>query len=132
MATRKRSAGAKATAADLRGLALALPDAVETITWGEPHYRVHDKIFSGLGMREGRAVSSVKLEKPHAEVRLFDPRFRVAPYVGRYGWVEFALEDVTVGELEELLAESYRLVAKVKPSRAKPSVAATRRSRSRP
>ena len=127
MGTRKRSALASATAADLRRLALALPDAVETITWGEPHFRVQNKIFTGLGTREGRAVSSVKLEKAHAEVRLFDPRFRPAPYVGRYGWVEFALEDVTVGELEELLAESHRLVAK-----AKPRVAATRRSRSRP
>ncbi len=131
MGTRKRSTGTNATAGDLRRLALALPDAVETITWGEPHYRVQDKIFSGLGMRDGRAVSSVKLEKAHAEVRLFDPRFRAAPYVGRYGWVEFALDDVTVAELEELLAESYRLIAKVKSGDAKPRGSATRRSRSR-
>ena len=131
MGTRKRSAGASATAADLRRLALALPDAVETITWGEPHYRVQNKIFTGLGTRDGRSVSSVKLEKAHAEVRLFNPRFRPAPYVGRYGWVEFALEDVTVSELEELLAESHRLVAKVKPGRAKPRVSAASRSRPR-
>jgi len=132
MGTRKRSAPGGATAADLRRLALALPDAVETITWGEPHFRVQNKIFTGLGTREGRAVSSVKLEKAHAEVRLFDPRFRPAPYVGRYGWVEFALEDVTVGELEELLAESHRLVAKAKPSRAKARGAVPRRGRARP
>lgn len=131
MGTRKRSALASATAADLRSLALALPDAVETITWGEPHFRVQNKIFTGLGTREGRAVSSVKLEKAHAEVRLFDPRFRPAPYVGRYGWVEFALEDVTVGELEELLAESHRLVAKAKPARAQARGAAPRRGRAR-
>lgn len=115
MGTRQRPAGARATAADLRRLALALPEAVETITWGEPHFRVRNRIFTGLGTRDGRAVSSVKLEKAHAEVRLFDPRFRPAPYVGRYGWVEFALEDVTLGELEGLLAESHRLVARVKP-----------------
>ena len=115
MGTRKRSAPASATADDLRRIALALPDAVETITWGEPHFRVHDKIFTGLGSRDGRTVSSVKLEKAHAEVRSFDPRFRPAPYVGRYGWVEFALEDVSVKELEELVAESHRLVAKGKP-----------------
>lgn len=131
MGTRKRSAPGGATAADLRRLALALPDAVETITWGEPHFRVCNKIFTGLGTREGRAVSSVKLEKSHAEVRLFDPRFRPAPYVGRYGWVEFALEDVTVSELEELLAESYRLVAKTKPRAAKNRVPAARRGHER-
>lgn len=110
MSKRKKSSS---TADDLRQLALALPGAVETITWGEPHFRIHDKIFTGLGTRDGRAVTSVKLEKPHAEARLLDPRFRSAPYVGRHGWVEFALEDVTVGELEGLLEESYRLVARV-------------------
>jgi predicted DNA-binding protein (MmcQ/YjbR family) len=132
MSPRKRSDRARATADDLRRIALALPEAVETITWGEPHFRVRNKIFTGIGTRDGRAVSSVKLEKPHAEVRLFDPRFRPAPYVGRYGWVEFALEDVTVGELEELVAESHRQVAKAKLVRAKPGVAAPRRGRARP
>jgi predicted DNA-binding protein (MmcQ/YjbR family) len=112
MSKRKSSAASGATGDDLRRLALALPEAVETLTWGEPHFRVHDKIFTGLGVREGRAVTSVKLEKAHAEMRLLDPRFRPAPYVGRYGWVEFALQDVTPGELEALLEESYRLVAK--------------------
>lgn len=111
MAKQNRSARAGATAADLRRIALALPDAVETLTWGEPHFRVRNKIFTGLGVRDGRTVSSVKLEKAQAEVRSFDPRFRPAPYVGRYGWMEFALDDVTVGELEELVAESHRLVA---------------------
>jgi predicted DNA-binding protein (MmcQ/YjbR family) len=120
MSVRKRSARTNATAADLRRLALALPEAVETLTWGEPHFRVRNKIFTGLGIREGRTVSSVKLEKAHAEACLLDPRFRPAPYVGRYGWVEFAVEDVTVGELEGLLAESHRLVAKIKPGRDRP------------
>ena len=114
MSERKRSAARGATGDDLRGLALALPEAVETITWGEPHFRVHNRIFTGLGTRDGRVVGSVKLEKVHAEVRLLDPRFRPAPYVGRYGWVEFALADVTVAELEALLEESLRLVAKEK------------------
>lgn len=112
MSKRRTSAESGATGEDLRRLALALPEAVETITWGEPHFRIRDKIFTGLGMREGRAVTSVKLEKAHAEMRLLDPRFRPAPYVGRYGWVEFALQDVTPGELEALLQESYQLVAK--------------------
>ena len=117
MSTRKRSTRTGASATDLRRLALALPEAVETLTWGEPHFRVDKKIFTGLGTRDGRVVTSVKLEKAHAEVRLLDPRFRPAPYVGRYGWVEFALDDVSVGELETLLGESHRLVAKSKRTR---------------
>lgn len=101
---------------DLRRIALALPGAIETITWGEPHFRVQNRIFGGLGRRDGREVTSVKLEKPHAEALLLDPRFRPAPYVGRYGWIEFALEDVTVAELERFVAESHRLVAREKPA----------------
>lgn len=96
---------------DLRRLALALPEAVETLTWGAPHFRVNDRIFAGLGVRDGREFTSVKLEPAHGEVRLLDPRFRPAPYVGRFGWVEFALDDVTPAELAELLGESHRLVA---------------------
>ena len=43
----------------------------------------------------------------------------------RFGWVEFALEDVTPAELEGLVEESYRLVAKSKPAtRRKPAKAA--------
>ncbi len=114
MRKRKSSATSAATGKDLRRLALALPEAVETQTWGAPHFRIHDKIFTGLGTRDGREVSSAKLEKPHAEARLLDPRFRSAPYVGRHGWVEFALADVSPAELKELLEESYRLVAKGK------------------
>jgi predicted DNA-binding protein (MmcQ/YjbR family) len=125
MATRRRKSSAAAD--DLRRLALALPEAVETLTWGEPHFRVRDKIFTGLGLRDGRAVTSVKLEKPHAEARLLDRRFRPAPYVGRYGWVEFALEDVTLGELEGLLAESHRLVAKSPSCAARKKTPAKRR-----
>ena len=129
MSRTRSKADRKATGADLRRLALAQPEAVETLTWGEPHFRVRDKIFTGLGTRDGRAVTSVKLEKAHAELRLFDPRFRPAPYVGRYGWVEVALDDVTVGELESLIEESYRQVAKPKaPTRSKGPVP-TRRKR---
>lgn len=127
MAKRAKTTTPGATGGDLRRIALAQPGAVETLTWGKPHFRIQDKIFTGLGRRDGREVTSVKLEKAHAETRLFDPRFRPAPYVGRFGWVEFALEDVTPTELEGLVEESYRLVAKAKPAaRRKPAKAARR------
>lgn len=103
--------GAGSNAALLREIALSLPGAVETITWGEPHFRIDGKIFGGVGRHEGREVTSAKVAKAHAEALLLDPRFAPAPYVGRYGWVQFALEDVTPSELRSLVEESYRLVA---------------------
>jgi predicted DNA-binding protein (MmcQ/YjbR family) len=112
MPRRSRPAAIGSSGDDLRRIALAMPAAVETLTWGEPHFRIHNKIFCGLGIRDGREVTSVKLEKAHAEARLLDPRFRPAPYVGRYGWVEVGLEEVSPEELAALLEESYRLVAR--------------------
>ena len=38
----------------LRRICLALPEAVETETWGKPHFRVNDKIFCGCGEEDGR------------------------------------------------------------------------------
>jgi hypothetical protein len=83
MPRRPRPAADGSSGDDLRRIALGLADAVETLTWGEPHFRIHNKIFCGLGLRDGREATSVKLERAHAEARLLDPRFRPAPYVGR-------------------------------------------------
>ncbi len=104
----------------LRAICLALPDTKETLTWGEPHFRVGDKIFAGCGDEQGRLKIGFKLEKEHAEARVaHDPRFTPAPYVGRHGWVSLdAVRIKNWDEVRALIAESYRLIAP-KVSRAK-------------
>lgn len=102
----------------LRQLCLALPDTMETFTWGNPHFRVGEKIFCGYtdhddskGGTGGPAIG-FKLEKKHARDILADPRFRVAPYVGRYGWVSMDASGITDwAEVRALIEESYRLIA---------------------
>ncbi|HMJ53252.1 MAG TPA: hypothetical protein VK540_14295 [Polyangiaceae bacterium] len=37
----------------MRAICLSLPDTKETLTWGQPHFRVGDKIFSGYGEEKG-------------------------------------------------------------------------------
>ena len=37
----------------MRAICLALPETKETPTWGQPHFRVGEKIFSGLGEEKG-------------------------------------------------------------------------------
>jgi predicted DNA-binding protein (MmcQ/YjbR family) len=112
----------------LRSICLALPDTRETLTWGEPHFRVGDKIFAGCGDEGGRATIGFKLEKPHAEARVRDdPRFSVAPYVGRHGWVSLAATRIDDWEeVRALIHESYRLIAP-KASRAKLDAGPARR-----
>lgn len=98
--------------ARLREICLALPDTKETITWGEPHFRVGEKIFAGYGKDAGRSAIGFKLEPLHAEEVLDDPRFTRAAYVGRYGWVAMDAGQVSDwDEVRELVHESYRLIA---------------------
>ena len=90
------------------------PKTKVTMTWGSPHFRVEDKIFSGWGAgKDGRYATSAKLDKDkQAALVASDPRFEVAAYVGKHGWVTFTPGDKpNLGELEALLLESYRNVA---------------------
>ena len=96
----------------MREICLSLPDTKETITWGQPHFRVGDKIFSGYGDEKGKKVIGFKLEMDHADAMLDDPRFWRAPYVGHKGWV--SMDATRVRHWEEvrlLIHESYRLIA---------------------
>lgn len=104
--------------ATIRAICLALPGTKVTLTWGKPHYRVGEKIFAGANDEGGRLTVGFKLDKGHAaELVQRDPRFRVAPYVGKHGWVEMelgpALQAGTLdeAELRGYLLESYRRIA---------------------
>ncbi len=110
----------------LRAICLALPDTRETLTWGEPHFRVGDKIFAGCGDEQGRLKIGFKLDKEHAAARVqSDPRFTPAPYVGRHGWVSLDAAQVRDwNEVRALITESYRLIApRAARARRKPEAA---------
>jgi len=96
----------------LREICLSLPATKETLTWGQPHFRVGEKIFSGYGEEKGKKVIGFKLEMDHADAMLDDPRFWRAPYVGHKGWVSMDATQVRHWEEVRLLIhESYRLIA---------------------
>src|SRR5262249_53563766 len=73
--------------ARMREICLALPDTKETLTWGQPHFRVLDKIFAGCGSEGGTTGIGFKLTLPHQAQIVKRPGFSIAPYVGRHGWV---------------------------------------------
>ena len=96
----------------MRAICLALPETKETLTWGQPHFRVGEKIFAGCGDEKGRAVIGFKLDMDHADAIIQDPRFWRAPYVGHKGWVSMDAGRVDDWrEVRELILESYRLIA---------------------
>ena len=65
---------------------------------------------AGLAETINRTVKSTKEEQ--AELVASRPAaFGVAPYVGRYGWVQVTLGEVSADELRELIVEAWRLTA---------------------
>ena len=108
----------------LRALCLALPDAHEVKTWGEPTFRVKNKLFAmyaGPHNHHGQGRSGVWIKAgPGVQemlVRAAPDRFFVPAYVGPSGWVGVWLDRrPRWKELADLLRDGYALAAPRKPA----------------
>jgi predicted DNA-binding protein (MmcQ/YjbR family) len=98
----------------LRAVCLALPEAVEKEAWGDPTFRVRDKIFAMLKFGDGR-VSLWCKAPPGSQAVLVgaDPElFFVPPYVGHKGWIGMRLDrSPDWREVAIVVARSYKLIA---------------------
>lgn len=98
----------------LRAICLALPEAVEQQAWGDPTFRVRQKIFAMEKRGDGR-ISVWCKAPPGSQMVLVgaDPeRFFVPPYVGHKGWIGMRLDDAPDWrEVAEVVRRSYRLIA---------------------
>ncbi|HVS13913.1 MAG TPA: MmcQ/YjbR family DNA-binding protein [Thermoanaerobaculia bacterium] len=101
----------------LRALCLALPEATEKLAWGDPTWRVRDRIFAMQKGNHPGGRPSVWLKAPDGAQSVLvaaDPeRVFVPPYVGHKGWIGVFLdgERVDWDQLADLIEESFRLVA---------------------
>lgn len=98
----------------LRGICLALPEAAEKEAWGDPTFRVRDKIFAMEKRGDGRISVWCKAPPGSQEVLVgADPDlFFVPPYVGHKGWVGMRLDrDPDWDEVATVVKRSYRLIA---------------------
>lgn len=103
----------------LRKLCLALPEAHEVEAWGEPTFRVRNKMFAMYAApnnHHGEGREAVWCKAATVNQRLMveaaPDRFFVPPYVGPSGWVGVYLDaQVDWKELAELLRDSYRMIA---------------------
>lgn len=103
----------------LRKLCLALPEAHVVIAWGAPTFRVRKKIFAmyaDAGDHHGGGRNGVWLKAAPGNqelmVKAAPRRFFVPPYVGPSGWIGVWLDSgVDWGEVDDLVRDSYRLVA---------------------
>ncbi len=100
----------------LRQICLALPEASEKEAWGDPTWRVRDRIFAMQKGNFSGGRPSLWFKAPEGDQPALvssDPnRFFVPPYVGNKGWVGIYLDiQLDWDELGELIEDSYRLIA---------------------
>ncbi len=124
----------------LRKLCLALPEAHEVEAWGEPTFRVRNKIFAMFASASnhhgrGRHATWVKAGPGDqaAMVAAAPDCFFVPPYVGPSGWIGIWLDGVLDwDDVAEFLRDSYRLVAPRKLSALLDPAAGAEAGRSKP
>jgi predicted DNA-binding protein (MmcQ/YjbR family) len=101
----------------LRAICLALPEATEKIAWGEPTFRVADKLFAMFTNNhhgDGRVAvwSKNTLTVQEILVGAAPEKFFKPPYVGPKGWIGINLTGkVDWEEVADLIADAYRLTA---------------------
>ena len=103
----------------LRALCLAFPEAHEVEAWGEPTFRVKNKIFAGYAAEanhHGAGRPGVWLKSAAVTqdllVRAEPARYFVPPYVGKSGWVGAFLDKRPDWDIvADLLRDAYRLTA---------------------
>lgn len=119
-----RTTESRALIQKVREICLALPDSTEKIAWGEPTWRVRDKIYAQLDdHHHGSGHVSVWLPAPDgAQTALIEAepeRIFRPPYVGHKGWIAAILDgDADWAMIEALVTQAYELVAAKHPARA--------------
>jgi hypothetical protein len=100
------------TGAQWRKFACALPEAEEKSHFGQPDFRVRNKIFAGMSPdgKQGTLKCTPELQAMllDAKPNVFTP---AAGAWGDKGWTRVVLAQLELGAVPELLFEAWKLVA---------------------
>lgn len=100
------------TAADIRALALALPEAVEAPHFEKTSFRVRGKIFATLSA-DGEILVLKLLPEIKESLAQSDPD-AIIPLPGawdRGGWTQVAIQSMETAKLADLVRLAWRQVA---------------------
>lgn len=117
--------------ARLLKLCLALPEAHEVEAWGEPTFRVRNKIltmYASAASHHGAGRPAVWIKATPGNQALMiqtaPQRFFLPPYVGPSGWVGVYLDRTSAwSELGDLLQDAYCLTARKRLAQRAPASA---------
>jgi predicted DNA-binding protein (MmcQ/YjbR family) len=100
------------TFADVRRIAMSLPEAEEKVAWEvDITFRVRDKIFVMAGPQGTHASIKASPDRQAELVDLDPETFAPSAYVGRFGWVTVDLARVDDPLLEDLIRDAWRRTA---------------------
>jgi hypothetical protein len=100
------------TEADVRQVALALPETSEKLSWGTPFFRVRNRGFARI-REEGDvlAVYCADESEKQALIAAEPAKFFTTPHYDGYPMVLVRFTAIDLPELRDLLTESWRLRA---------------------
>jgi hypothetical protein len=99
-----------ATEADVRRIALSLPETTEKSSYGTPGFRVKDKLFLRIrsDAESGLVVFVADLGEKEALLQSDPKKFFTTPHYDGYATVLVNIRAVGVKELRELITDSWR------------------------
>lgn len=101
----------------LKAIGLSFPGAVLDYPWGIPAFKVGGKLFLVI-MDSGELM--LKSTPERQSVLTQDPSIRVAPYLGKYGWLALQYSAETHDLATDLIDQSYQLVVASLPRKLRP------------
>jgi predicted DNA-binding protein (MmcQ/YjbR family) len=112
----------------LRALCRRLPDTAEKQSWGHPNFTAGGRMFAAVEKCRGRPSLAVATSLEEQSFLVQDPRFAVAPYVGKHGWVTVWLDlEPEWPLLEDLLRKAHARVRTKAGARARTSTSGSPR-----
>jgi hypothetical protein len=97
--------------ADVRELALALPETTEKPSYGTPGFRVKDRLFARIREEGVLVIWCDSLDEKEFLIGAEPERFFTTPHYDGHAMVLVRLGAVDRAELAELLEDSWRLRA---------------------
>jgi hypothetical protein len=100
------------TRAQMKKIAMSMPEAEERSHFGQPDFRVRGKIFCTLAAEENRGTVKIDPELQSVLLAANPKGFSPAPGAwGKRGWTFVHLAHVTIKELRPLIVASWRATA---------------------